>query len=66
MLLFIIGFACGFIVTAFALSLCRSAKEQDLEHYHDSTVGLYATDQWQRITDDDIKRLQLFRLKPIA
>lgn len=57
-----IGVILGSFATVIMLSFCQSGKLRDLQHYADFTTGLYATDQKEKITDDDVKRLQLFRL----
>lgn len=62
MLDILVGIGVGLLLGIFVMSRVWNGKLDDLEHYRDRTLGLYATDQWHRITQEDLERLKLFRL----
>jgi hypothetical protein len=60
-----IGLFVGVLVGFIMVGLCKNAQIEDLIRYHDYTTNLYATGEVSEITEDDLKRLKLFRLSKL-
>jgi hypothetical protein len=60
-----IGLFVGVLVGFIMVGLCKNAQIEDLMRYHDYTTKLYATGEIEQITENDLKRLKLFKLSKL-